>query len=153
MGIYALDGEAPELPADGLYWVAETAAVIGRVRLHSDVSVWWGSVLRGDNEWIEIGARSQVQDNATSAYRPGFALLIGKRLRHRHKRHAAWLQRRRRKPDRHGSHHAERGEDRRQLLWSGAGALITEGKEFPDNSVIVGRRQGACARRRQDAAP
>ena len=49
MAIYALDGEAPELPADGLYWVAETAAVIGRVRLHSDVSIWWGSVLRGDN--------------------------------------------------------------------------------------------------------
>ena len=65
MAIYALDGEAPELPADGLYWVAETAAVIGRVRLHSDVSIWWGSVLRGDNEWIEIGARSQIQDNAT----------------------------------------------------------------------------------------
>ena len=63
MAIYALDGEAPEFPADGLYWVAETAALIGRVRLHSDVSIWWGSVLRGDNEWIEIGARSQIQDN------------------------------------------------------------------------------------------
>ena len=77
MAIYALDGEAPELPADGLYWVAETAAVIGRVRLHSDVSIWWGSVLRGDNEWIEIGARSQVQDNATLHTDPGFPLTLG----------------------------------------------------------------------------
>ncbi|MGB6389847.1 MAG: gamma carbonic anhydrase family protein, partial [Methyloceanibacter sp.] len=58
MAIYALDGEDPALPADGLYWVAETASVIGRVRLHSEVSIWWGSVLRGDNEWIEIGERS-----------------------------------------------------------------------------------------------
>jgi len=65
MAIYALDGEAPELPADGLYWVAETAAVLGRVRLNSDVCMWWGSVLRGDNEWIEVGARSQIQDNST----------------------------------------------------------------------------------------
>ena len=52
MAIYQLDGVKPELPADGLYWVAETAAVIGRVRLHSDVSIWYGSVLRGDNEWM-----------------------------------------------------------------------------------------------------
>src|SRR5690348_367545 len=72
MAIFALDGEAPELPADGLYWVAETAAVIGRVRLHSDVSVWWGSVLRGDNEWIDIGERSQIQDNCTLHTDPGF---------------------------------------------------------------------------------
>ena len=78
MAIYALDGEAPELPADGLYWVAETAAVIGRVRLHSDVSIWWGSVLRGDNEWIEVGARSQIQDNSTLHTDPGFALTVGK---------------------------------------------------------------------------
>ena len=77
MAIYALDGEAPELPADGLYWVAKTAAVIGRVRLHSDVSIWWGTVLRGDNEWIDIGAGSQIQDNArctpTQAFRSALA--------------------------------------------------------------------------------
>ena len=51
--------------------------VIGRVRLHSDVSIWYGSVLRGDNEWIEIGARSQIQDNATLHTDPGFPLTIG----------------------------------------------------------------------------
>src|SRR5262249_41159123 len=77
MAIYELDGVKPELAADGLYWVAETAAVIGRVRLHSDVSIWYGSVLRGDNEWIEIGSRSQIQDNATLHTDPGFPLTIG----------------------------------------------------------------------------
>src|ERR1051325_6591855 len=77
MAIYELDGVKPELAADSLYWVAETAAVIGRVRLHSDVSIWYGSVLRGDNEWIEIGSRSQIQDNATLHTDPGFPLTIG----------------------------------------------------------------------------
>ena len=46
MPIYELDGQAPELPADGRYWIAETASVIGRVRLKSNASVWFGSVLR-----------------------------------------------------------------------------------------------------------
>ena len=59
-------------PADGRYWIAETAVVIGRVRLKTDASIWFGSVLRGDNEWIEIGERSQIQDNATLHTDPGF---------------------------------------------------------------------------------
>ena len=46
MPIYSLDGQAPELSADGRTWVAETAVVIGRVRLKQDASIWWGSVLR-----------------------------------------------------------------------------------------------------------
>ena len=78
MAIYELDGQKPEFPPDGLYWVAETASVIGRVRLKSEASIWYGSVLRGDNEWIEIGDRSQVQDNATLHTDPGFPLTIGK---------------------------------------------------------------------------
>jgi carbonic anhydrase/acetyltransferase-like protein (isoleucine patch superfamily) len=65
MAIFELDGQAPEFPADGRYWIADSAAVIGRVRLKADTSVWFNSVLRGDNEWIELGARSQIQDNAT----------------------------------------------------------------------------------------
>ena len=64
MAIFELDGEAPQLPADGRYWIAESAIVIGRVRLKTDASVWFNSVLRGDNEWIELGERSQIQDNA-----------------------------------------------------------------------------------------
>ena len=64
-------------PATGHYWVAETAALIGRVRLKSEASVWFGAVLRGDNEWIELGERSQIQDNATLHTDPGFPLTIG----------------------------------------------------------------------------
>jgi carbonic anhydrase/acetyltransferase-like protein (isoleucine patch superfamily) len=77
MAIYALDGESPAFPANGLYWVADTAIVVGRVRLQSEASIWYGSVLRGDNEWIEVGARSQVQDNCTLHTDPGFPLTIG----------------------------------------------------------------------------
>ncbi|HVQ11090.1 MAG TPA: gamma carbonic anhydrase family protein, partial [Methyloceanibacter sp.] len=65
MAIYELDGEKPEFPADGLYWIADTASVIGRVKLHTNVSIWFGSVLRGDNEWIEVGERSNIQESCT----------------------------------------------------------------------------------------
>jgi carbonic anhydrase/acetyltransferase-like protein (isoleucine patch superfamily) len=137
MAIYALDGEAPELPADGLYWVAETATVVGRVRLHSEVSIWYGSVLRGDNEWIEIGERSQIQDNATLHTDPGFPLTIGREcvIGHNVVLHGCVI----------GDNSvigmgaivlngARIGKD----CLVGAGALITEGKEFPDNALIVG---------------
>ena len=50
MAIYELDGHKPDLPADERYWVAESAAVIGTVRLKRDASVWYGATLRGDNE-------------------------------------------------------------------------------------------------------
>ena len=55
MAIFELDGEAPDLPPDGRYWIADSAIVIGRVRLKTDASVWFNAVLRGDNEWIELG--------------------------------------------------------------------------------------------------
>jgi len=137
MAIYALDGEAPELPADGLYWVAETAAVIGRVRLHSDVSIWWGSVLRGDNEWIEIGEGSNVQDNSTCHTDRGFPLTIGKNCTVGHNviLHGCTLE--------DGAlvgmgsivmNGAKIG--RGSIV--GAGSVITEGKEFPEHSLIIG---------------
>ena len=62
--IYELDGYRPDLPEAGRYWIAPTATLIGKVRLKPDASVWFGAVLRGDNEWIELGERSQIQDNA-----------------------------------------------------------------------------------------
>ena len=65
MAIYELDGQGPELPGDGNYFIADTAVVIGKVRLLNSASVWFGAVLRGDNEWIEIGEGSNVQDNST----------------------------------------------------------------------------------------
>ena len=68
-----LDGQAPEFPGDGQYYVADTAVLIGRVRLKAEASVWFGAVLRGDNEWIELGERSQIQDNCHAAHRSGLS--------------------------------------------------------------------------------
>ena len=75
--IYELDGQRPELPQEGRYWIAPSAAVIGKVRLKNDSSVWFNAVMRGDNEWIELGERSQIQDNATLHTDMGFPLTIG----------------------------------------------------------------------------
>jgi carbonic anhydrase/acetyltransferase-like protein (isoleucine patch superfamily) len=137
MGIYELDGQKPEFPADGLYWVADTAAVVGRVRLHSDVSIWYGSVLRGDNEWIDIGARSQIQDNCTLHTDPGFPLTIGNDcvIGHNVVLHGCTI----------GDQSligmgaiVLNGAKIGANSLVGANALITEGKSFPDNSVILG---------------
>src|SRR3974377_247161 len=76
MAIFELDGVAPELPGAGRYWIAESAIVIGRVRLKADASIWFGAVLRGDQEWIELGERSQIQDNCTLHTDPGFPIAI-----------------------------------------------------------------------------
>jgi carbonic anhydrase/acetyltransferase-like protein (isoleucine patch superfamily) len=137
MAIYELEGQQPEFPADGLYWVADTAAVIGKVKLHTNVSVWYGSVLRGDNEWIEIGTRSQIQDNATLHTDPGFPLNIGRDcvIGHNVVLHGCTI----------GDasligmgaivlNGAKIGAN----CLVGAGALVTEDKTYPDNSVIVG---------------
>src|SRR4249920_3454818 len=78
MPIYRLEGQAPEFPPEGQFYLAETAVLIGRVRLKAEASVWFGAVLRGDNEWIELGERSQIQDNATLHTDPGFPLTIGR---------------------------------------------------------------------------
>ena len=75
MPIYELDGLAPEL-ADDVGWIAPDAQLIGRVRLRSGASVWWGSVLRGDNEIIDVGPRSNVQDGCILHTDPGHPLEI-----------------------------------------------------------------------------
>ena len=137
MPIYELDGQRPEFPADGQYWVAETASVIGRVRMKTDTSIWFGAVLRGDNEWIELGERSQIQDNATLHTDMGFPLVIGKDCVIGHK---VML---------HGCIVGDNsligmgaivlnGAKIGKNSLVGAGALVTEGKSFPDNSLIVG---------------
>ena len=80
MAIYELDGQGPDLPQDGSYYIADTAVVIGKVRLLKSASVWFGAVLRGDNEWIEVGEGSNIQDNSTCHTDPGFPLTIGKNV-------------------------------------------------------------------------
>src|SRR5690349_8289611 len=137
MAVFQLDKAVPDLPADGRYWIAENAAVIGRVRLKTDTSVWFGSVLRGDNEWIELGERSQIQDNATLHTDPGFPIIIGEDCVIGHN---VVL---------HGCTIADNsligmgaivlnGAKIGANCLVGAGALVTEGKEFADNSVILG---------------
>jgi len=137
MPIYELDGQAPDLPADGRYWIADNASIIGRVRLKRDASVWFGAVLRGDNEWIEIGERSQVQDNATFHTDPGFPLVIGANcvIGHNVILHGCMI----------GENSLVgmgaillNGAKIGKNSLVGAGALVTEGKTFPDNSLIVG---------------
>src|SRR6201996_4895528 len=137
MAIYQLDEQRPELPADQRYWVAESASVVGKVRLKIDASIWFGSVLRGDNEWIEIGERSQIQDNATLHTDPGFPITIGKDcvIGHNVMLHGCIV-----------GENSLIGMSATLLNGSkigknslvGAGALVTEGKEFPDNSMILG---------------
>jgi carbonic anhydrase/acetyltransferase-like protein (isoleucine patch superfamily) len=137
MPIYELDGQAPEFPGEGDYWVADTATLIGRVRLKHEASVWFGAVLRGDNEWIELGERSQIQDNATLHTDPGFPLTVGRDcvIGHNVILHGCTV----------GDNSligmgaillngARIGAN--SLV--GAGSVITEGKSFPDNSLIVG---------------
>src|SRR5215813_5265794 len=135
MAIYELDGERPDLHPR--HWIAESASVIGRVRLKIDASVWFGSVLRGDNEWIEIGERSQVQDNSTLHTDPGFPLVIGDNcvIGHNVVLHGCSI----------GSHSligmgaiVLNGAKIGSNCLVGAGALVTEGKEFSDNTLIVG---------------
>ena len=135
MAIYSLDGDSPRLA--GTAWVADSAQVIGRVELQDDASVWFGAILRGDNEWITLGARSNVQDGSVLHTDMGFPLTIGADVTIGHQ---VML---------HGCTIGEgsligiqavvlnRAKIGRNCL-VGAGALVTEGKEFPDGSLIVG---------------
>jgi carbonic anhydrase/acetyltransferase-like protein (isoleucine patch superfamily) len=137
MAIYALDGIRPVLPASGSFWIAPDAHVIGKVRLGPDVSIWFGTVARGDNEWIDIGEGSNLQEGVLLHTDPGFPLTIGAHCTIGH--HAIL----------HGCTIGEgslvgmgatvlNGARIGANSLVGAGALVTEGKEFPDNSLIVG---------------
>jgi carbonic anhydrase/acetyltransferase-like protein (isoleucine patch superfamily) len=137
MAIYELDGQAPDLPADGDYFIAETATVIGKVRLKKGASVWFGAVLRGDNEWIEVGEGSNVQDGSTCHTDLGFPLTIGKNctIGHNVILHGCTLE--------DGAlvgmgSIVMNGAIIRRGSIVGAGAVITEGKEFPEHSLIIG---------------
>lgn len=137
MAIYELDGQAPETPADGNYFIAETATVIGRVRLLSSASVWFGAVLRGDNEWIEIGEHSNVQDNSTCHTDMGFPLTIGKNctIGHNVILHGCTIE--------DGAlvgmgSIIMNGARIGRASIVGAGSVITEGKQFPEHSLIIG---------------
>ena len=65
MPIYALHDRRPRLPPKDRFWIAPNASVIGDVVLGEDCGVWFGATLRGDNETISIGARSNIQEGCT----------------------------------------------------------------------------------------
>src|SRR5690606_37913559 len=77
MNVYALGGKQPQLPPQGEYWIAPNATVIGDVILGRDASVWFGAVVRGDNDPITIGARTNIQDGSVLHSDPGEPLTIG----------------------------------------------------------------------------
>lgn len=137
MVIYALDGVTPELPAGGAYWIAPDAAVLGRVRLRRNASVWFGAVLRGDHELIDVGEDSNIQDCSVLHTDPGCPLTIGKGVTvgHRAMLHGCTI------GDNSligiGASVLNRARIGRNCV-VGAHALITEGKEIPDNSLVVG---------------
>ena len=69
------EGFEPDVPADA--WVAPNATLVGKVTLHAQTSVWFGAVLRGDGDRIDVGAGSNVQDGCVLHADPGIPLQIG----------------------------------------------------------------------------
>ncbi|MEM1173365.1 MAG: gamma carbonic anhydrase family protein [Pseudomonadota bacterium] len=131
-----LDGRSPVFEGEG-HFVARSADVIGSVRLMSHSSVWFNAVLRGDNDWITIGERSNVQDGSVLHTDPGYELAIGNGVTIGHK---VML------------HGCQVGDNSLIGINSvvlngakigansvvGAGALVTEGKSFPDGCLLLG---------------
>lgn len=135
MTLYALDGVSPEVHDTA--WVAPGAHVIGKVVLERDSSVWFGVTLRGDNEEIRVGAGSNIQENVVCHTDMGFPLVIGPGCTIGHK---AIL---------HGCTLGENclvgmgatilnGARIGRNCLIGAGALVTENKDIPDGSLVMG---------------
>jgi carbonic anhydrase/acetyltransferase-like protein (isoleucine patch superfamily) len=137
MTAYTLDGVTPNLPSAGNYWIAPTATVIGQVTLGRDVGIWFGAVLRGDNEPIVIGEATNIQEHVMMHTDPGFPLSIGAgcTIGHRAILHGCTL----------GENvligmgaivlnGAKIGDN----CLVGAGALVPEGREIPPGSLVLG---------------
>jgi carbonic anhydrase/acetyltransferase-like protein (isoleucine patch superfamily) len=135
MAIYKLDGVQPTLGQDA--WVADSADVMGNVTLADNASVWFGAVLRGDNEPIHVGINSNIQDLSVLHSDLGCPLTIGDNVTvgHQVMLHGCTIG--------DGSligiqsvilNKAKIGKN--SIV--GAGSVVTEGKEFPDNSLIIG---------------
>lgn len=135
--IYALDGVTPEFSDEESVWIAPDACLVGRIFIGPDVGIWFGAVLRGDNEPIRIGRGTNVQEHVVMHTDPGCPLEIGEgcTIGHRALLHGCTIGN-----DTligMGAIVLNRARIGRNCL-IGAGALVTEGKEFPDNSLIVG---------------
>ena len=134
--IYSLGDK--QLNKDNLdFWVAPNAVVIGDVSLKKNASVWFGSVLRGDNDPIILGENSNIQDNSVCHTDDGMPLIIGNNVTVGHKviLHSCTVGNN--SLIGMGSTVLNKAKIGNNCL-VGANALVTEGKEFPDNSLIVG---------------
>ncbi|PKM31270.1 MAG: gamma carbonic anhydrase family protein [Gammaproteobacteria bacterium HGW-Gammaproteobacteria-11] len=132
---YSLGQDRVQMADDA--WIADSAAVIGKVRLDAGANVWFGAVLRGDNELIHIGEHSNVQDGAVMHTDMGYPLTLGKGVTVGHN---AML---------HGCNVGDysliginavvlNGAKIGKHCIIGANALVPEGKEIPDGSLVVG---------------
>ena len=137
MPVYALDDARPSFVDEASAWVAPDATLIGRLHIGRNVGIWFGAVLRGDNEPITIGDDTNVQEHTVMHTDMGYPLAVGRgcTIGHRAVLHGCRI----------GDNTligmgaivlngAEIGND----CLVGAGALVTEGKRFPDRSLIVG---------------
>ena len=135
MAIYQLDDKTPQI-ADSA-WVADNAEVMGDVRLGENVSIWFNTTLRGDNDPITIGDGTNIQDGSVLHTDEGVPLTIGRNVT---VGHMVML---------HGCSIGDEsligigaivlnGAKIGRNCLVGAGALVTEGKEFPDGSMILG---------------
>jgi carbonic anhydrase/acetyltransferase-like protein (isoleucine patch superfamily) len=137
LAVYNLGNVTPQLPNDDEYWIAPSAAVMGNVILKKNASVWWGAVLRGDNDPIVIGEGSNVQDGSILHTDHGAPLTLGANVT---VGHLVML---------HGCTIGDgslvgigsivlNGAKIGRNCLIGANCLITEGKEIPDNSLVMG---------------
>lgn len=146
--IATLGGRTPEFLGEGHY-IAPNASIIGSVRLKAHASVWFNAVLRGDNDWIEVGENSNVQDGSVLHTDPGIPLTIGDGVTvgHRVALHGCTI-----------GHNSLIGIGSTILNGSSVGAncivgahsLITENKAFPDGVMILGSPARAVRELRDD---
>ena len=135
MALYQLDNDIPRL-AEGA-WVADSAQVIGNVELGEGASVWFGAILRGDTEPLRIGRGTNVQESTVIHADKGYPVTLGDDVTIGHQ---VML---------HGCTVGDgsligiqavvlNGARIGKHCLVGAGSLVTEGKEFPDGSMIMG---------------
>ena len=136
--MYSFKEFQPIFPESNNFWTADNATIIGKVEIREKVSIWFGAVLRGDNELIFIDEGSNIQENCVLHTDMGYPLSIGRNctIGHNAILHGATIE------DSSligmGAIILNGAKIRKNSL-VGAGALVTEGKEFPPNSLIVGK--------------
>ncbi|MGD9784527.1 MAG: gamma carbonic anhydrase family protein [Hyphomicrobiaceae bacterium] len=137
MSVYALDDVRVRTPANGRFWIAPNAVVLGNVVLEEDASVWFGTVIRGDNEEIRIGRGSNIQEGCVLHTDPGYPMTIGPGVT---VGHMVML---------HGCRIGARaligigsiilnGAEIGEGSLVGANTLIPEGKVIPPRSMVLG---------------